>query len=59
MASFSPFATTVHIIPKWHCHACFVYVCYPITLTSVPLFHPQLPVDPPQVILQLSSAGLQ
>jgi len=59
MASFSPLATTVHIIPKWHYHACFVYMCYPITLTSVPLFLPQLPVDPPQVILHAaSSAGL-
>ena len=51
MASFSTFATTVHVIPKWHYHACFVDMCYAITLTSVPLFLPQFPVDPPEVIM--------
>ena len=28
VASFSPFATSVHVIPKWHYHVCFVYMCY-------------------------------
>jgi len=39
VASFSPIATTVHVIPKC---ARFVYMCYPITLTSVPPFLPQV-----------------